>query len=267
MNRIPLIAASIALIALLVAGFLAMTSRIARLEEALDDAPRAQAGGSDPTGEFSALGYDGSSALHLRLSRRLAAANAHAPVTAAPADSAIEAGKRAALSTRADAALARLGRPGGYARDPESAIPLPQRLEAVRLALQGVGMDALMDDLRLRLNRAAELAAADARAPMMQAIAALPLDDAALAGHDGDSIADYFRSRMEGRLARDLRPLMAKRLSQVGAYGLYEEALGVYNSLPFSRPIEGDLTNYATLRGLDAIFHALSVEEQRIARR
>jgi hypothetical protein len=335
MNRIPVIAAAIAVFALLLAGYLALSSRIARLEEAstgLRDLP--VSGGLD---EFAALRYDGAGDLRLTLSRRLATlphpspfAEAAVPVESAaparteaarppapavevakvveeppaatpppkaapappaagtapvvqaapkpgwlaqlkdlvgfdePSAAEIEAGIREALNTGADAAIAQLSAPGGFADDPEVAIPLPQKLEAVRTVLKGVGMAALMDDLRARLNRAAELGAPDAREPLRQAIADLPIDDP-LRLHDRDDAATaYLRSRMRGRLEGQLRPLIYVRLNEVGAQAVYNQAIGIYNSLPFVPPIEGDLASYVASRSLDGIFLRLKAEERQI---
>jgi hypothetical protein len=329
MNRIPTIAAAIALIALLLAAYLALSSRIARLEEAFGSS-HAEAETGDPSADFVALGYDGTGALRLRMSTRLPARTASpvthaappaiseppAPDRAAPAmepaepapesssatgssgtaelptpvveapqpqergwlsrmlasvvvgdeptPEEIEAGIREALSAGTEAALVRLGRPGGYADDPQLAIALPQRLEAVRYVLRGVGLSTLMDDLRVRLNRAAELVAPDAREPFLRAIAELPFDDPVLI-HGGDGAAtSYLRSRMAGHLSHELRPLMARRLKEVGAYDLYRQALGMYAAVPFVPPIDGDIARYATSRSLDGIFYCLNVEEQEL---
>jgi hypothetical protein len=69
---------------------------------------------------------------------------------------------------------------------------------------------------------------------------------------------------MSTRLTREVRPLIARRLEEVGAYDLYQQALGMYSALPFVPPIDGDLTSYATSRSLDGIFHCLKVEEQEL---
>jgi hypothetical protein len=76
MNRTPLIAAAVALAALVLAGYMALSSRIARLEEAAQTlTPRAET----PVDEFALLGYQGGGELRMRLSRRVAVA-APAPV-------------------------------------------------------------------------------------------------------------------------------------------------------------------------------------------
>ena len=51
----------------------------------------------------------------------------------------------------------------GYNLDPEIHIPLPGALKDVQKVLKSVGMSSLADDLELRLNRAAEAAAPEAK--------------------------------------------------------------------------------------------------------
>jgi hypothetical protein len=274
MNRIPLIAAAIAVIALVLAGYLALSSRIARLEEAAQTLP---ARAATPVDEFALLGYEGGGELRMRLSRRVGSAPEAAPPAVAPQAAAsvpathggpsgaeLQAALRALLVAGSDAALARLGRPGGYGDDPAVAIALPQRVEGMRVVLDEVGMGGMVDDLRVLVNRAAEMAMPDARAAVLAAIADLPLEDTSRLQPREDAASVFLRSRMTGRLNRELRPLVDRRLGELGAHALYAQALGIYRSMPFAPAIEGDLAGYVTARGVDGFFSTLRAEERQI---
>ena len=70
----------------------------------------------------------------------------------------IGAGLRQALEFAAEHVVAQLGAVDGFNLDSLIHFPLPRSLNRVRDALEVVRMAGLLDDLELRLNRAAELA-------------------------------------------------------------------------------------------------------------
>jgi hypothetical protein len=73
-------------------------------------------------------------------------------------------GLREALQVGTVNVVAQLGREDGFNLDPDIRIPLPRQLERARNLLARVGMDDTLNDLEVRLNRAAELAGRRLRA-------------------------------------------------------------------------------------------------------
>jgi len=69
-----------------------------------------------------------------------------------------------ALHIGTENVVARLGRPDGFNTDQAIHIPLPEQMETVRSALAKVGLSQSLDDLELKLNRAAENATPKAKA-------------------------------------------------------------------------------------------------------
>ena len=159
----------------------------------------------------------------------------------------------------------RLGRSGGFSEDPALHIALPATLERTRPLLAGVGLDGYLDDLELRLNRAAETATPRAKDRFIEAIQAMTIDDARrIVDGEDDAATAYLRSRMASPLTEDLRPIVDETLREVGALRLLDSALARYRELPFAPPLELDLGAHVTERTIDGIFLRLADEERAI---
>src|SRR5579872_5069047 len=87
-------------------------------------------------------------------------------------------GLRAALSQGVDKAIALLGSPDGFLKNPQFTIPLPPALEKADQALRFVGLSGQADELRTAMNHAAELAVADAKPVFKQAVQRMTVADA-----------------------------------------------------------------------------------------
>ncbi len=84
--------------------------------------------------------------------------------------------------------------------------------------LKTIGMSGLADDLELRLNRAAEAAAPEAKELFWQAISEMTLDDVRQI-YDGpdDAATRYFQYKMTPPLAKRMQPVVVRSLADVGA--------------------------------------------------
>jgi hypothetical protein len=177
----------------------------------------------------------------------------------------IAAGLKDALRVGSETVVTQLGKPDGFNADPAIHIPLPENFKTVRNALNKIGMSSMLDDLELRLNRAAEVATPKAKALFLQSIKEMTLDDAMgiYKGPD-DAATKYFQSKMSQPLAETMHPIVETSLSQVGAVQSYDNVIGKYRSMPFVPDVKADLTNYVTEKGMDGIFHYLAREEAAI---
>ncbi|WP_245795401.1 DUF4197 domain-containing protein [Thioalkalivibrio denitrificans] len=176
-------------------------------------------------------------------------------------------GLREALRVGTDNVVSQVGRTDGFLADPAIRIPLPRDLERVRDTLARVGMSGMLDDLEVRMNRAAEAAAPRAKALFLDAIRDMTLEDAEgiLRGPD-DAATRYFQSRMSTPLAAEMRPIVDDTLSEAGAVRVHDDLLRRYHSIPFLPEIESDLTGHVVSRALDGVFHYLAIEEAAIRR-
>lgn len=179
----------------------------------------------------------------------------------------ISSGLKEALKVGSERVVSQLGQVNGFNGDPAIHIPLPEKLVRVKSLLGAVGFSSLLDDLELRLNRAAEAATPKAKELLWQAITEMTLDDA-MAIYNGpeDAATRYFAGRMTAPLAESLRPVVEESLAQAGAVQAFDAVMGKYQALPLVRDVKTDLTGYVVEKGLSAIFLYLAQEEAAIRR-
>ena len=123
----------------------------------------------------------------------------------------------------------------------------------------------MLDDLELRLNRAAEAATPKAKELFGQAINEMSIDDVQkiYQGPD-DAATQYFREKMTPELTREMTPVVEKSLRQVGAIESYDKAMEQYKNIPFMPNVKEDLNGYVVEKGMDGIFYYLAREEAAI---
>ena len=174
-------------------------------------------------------------------------------------------GLREALRVGTDRAVGQVGALDGYNTDPEIHIPLPGSLKNVQSVLQGFGMAGLADDLELRLNRAAEAAAPEAKELFLQAISDMSLEDVqGIYNGPGDAATRYFQGKMAPPLAERMAPVVNDSLAEVGAIQSYDEMMGQYKTVPFVPDAKADLTDDVVEKGMDGLFHYVAQEEAAI---
>ena len=174
-------------------------------------------------------------------------------------------GLKEALRVGTENVVARLGSTDGFNLDPQIHIPLPEKLGQVQKVLGKVGMDSMLVDLETRLNRAAEMATPKAKQLFIGAINEMTLDDV-MAIYNGpeDSATQYFKSKMAGPLAIEMKPVIDESLADVGAANSYDAAMERYNTVPFVPKVDADLSDYVVEKGMDGIFYYLGKEEAAI---
>lgn len=134
-----------------------------------------------------------------------------------------------ALRIGAENVVSKLGDADGFNTDPAIHIPLPKELNTVKTMLAKVGMSRIVDDLELKLNRAAEAATPKAKELFFQAISEMTFDDikGIYSGPD-DSATRYFQKMMSHSLSEAMRPIIEDSLSKVGAVQAFDNVMGKY---------------------------------------
>ncbi|MBV9697348.1 MAG: DUF4197 domain-containing protein [Gammaproteobacteria bacterium] len=175
------------------------------------------------------------------------------------------AGLRAALSKGIDAAVAQLGKPGGFLDDPQVAIPLPGALEKAEGALRMVGMGAQGDELRATMNHAAEQAVAQATPVFKQALTGMSLADAKgiLTGGE-DAATQYFRRTTSAQLTARFKPIVSRETGKLGLTAKYNEYAGKAAGFGLVPSEDADLNSYVTAKALDGLFARIAAEEHQI---
>lgn len=188
-----------------------------------------------------------------------------AATTTALSNADIAAGLREALRVGSDNVVSQLGQTNGYYEDPKAHIPLPDSLDRVRDTLARVGLAEQLDELELRMNRAAEAAAPRARTMFVDAIRNMTLDDArAIYNGPEDAATRYFQEQMSKPLQREFTPVINSSLAEVGAIQTYDQVMNDYQQLPFVPDIKANLSQHVVDHAIGAIFDYLAVEEAAI---
>lgn len=174
-------------------------------------------------------------------------------------------GLKQALKVGSRRVVNQLGAPGGFSDDPAVHIPLPDSLQTVRSTLDKFGMSSMLDDLDLRINRAAEAAMPKAKRLFVNAISEMSLDDARaiLYGPD-DAATRYFQRRMTPALKKEMRPVVDASLADVGAIKSFDKVMQRYKNLPFVPDIKARLSDHVVEGASDGVFHYLAAEEAAI---
>ncbi|MEL8054839.1 MAG: DUF4197 domain-containing protein [Pseudomonadota bacterium] len=178
----------------------------------------------------------------------------------------VEAGLRQALTIGTERVAGQIGVTDGYWQDPQIRIPLPGRLGEAQEQLGRFGLSGPLDDLQLRMNRAAEDAVPAGKRIVIDAVQSITIQDAFSILNGGDSAAtDFLRGRTEASLRTTFTPFVEDALQSSGAYQTLDS---VTSSQPLLQAYAGnfksDLTTHAVNFGLNGLFNYLAVEEKKI---
>lgn len=180
-------------------------------------------------------------------------------------ESEIISGLKEALRVGADRVVTQLGTTDGFNANPDIHIPLPPTLQKVQSTLKTVGLSGMADDLELRLNRAAETAAPEARQLFWNAVSTMSIDDAQkIYNGPDDAATNYFQGRMTPELREKFTPVVNDSLKEVGAIQSYDAMIGKYKSLPFVPDVTADLSDHVVTEALGGLFLLLGREEKAI---
>jgi len=174
-------------------------------------------------------------------------------------------GLKEALRVGTNRVVENLGQTDGFNLDPNIRIPLPSQLQQAQRLLEKVGMDGLLTDLEVRLNRAAEIATPKAQRLFIETIQGMTLEDVmAIYNGPDDAATQYFREATSTQLAAEMKPVVDEGLAEAGAVKAYDTMLERYNAIPFAPKVNADLGDYVVEQGMNGIFFYLAEEEAAI---
>ncbi|MEO6583238.1 MAG: DUF4197 domain-containing protein, partial [Ferruginibacter sp.] len=145
-------------------------------------------------------------------------------------------------------------------------ILLPPEAQKIENTLRSLGLNSMVDNAILSINRGAEEAAGKASPIFISAIRRMTLNDAINLVRGGDTSAThFFREKTTSDLYAAFNPVIQSSLDNVSATRYYGDMVNKYNSLPTTfRKINPDLAGYVTLRATDALFNLIAREEKNI---
>jgi len=175
-------------------------------------------------------------------------------------------GIREALRVGTQNTVISTSRLDGYLGNEMIRIAMPEQLESMVSTLRTVGLGFYVDELEIGMNRAAEMAAAEARDIFWNAIRDMTIADAFAILNGADTAAtEYFRRQTGDDLRERFHPIIEQKIEEIGLSRMYGRAADAYNSISFSgAPELVDLDEYVTDRALDGLFMVLAQEEQKI---
>ncbi|MFM1877086.1 MAG: hypothetical protein RL266_2823 [Bacteroidota bacterium] len=175
-----------------------------------------------------------------------------------------------ALRVGTDTAVTHGSAVDGYFANQAIKILLPPEADVIVdniSAIPGVGQP-LINELILKLNRAAENAAPQAKDILVDAILNITITDAInIVNGENDAATQYLRGATQTQIAGLFRPHIENSLESVGAQSTWGTVTSNYNTVaPFlGQPtVNTDLADYTTNKALDGLFTLVAEEEGKI---
>lgn len=180
-------------------------------------------------------------------------------------DPKIGSGLQEALKVGTENAVVQTGTVDGFLKNQAIKILMPKSLQAIEKPLRFVGYGPQIDEFVVGMNRAAEKAVPFAKDIFWEAIGAMTFDDARKILNGGDTAAtDYFESKTSKKLQTAFMPSVKEVMDQVGVNRQYNELIGKYKDIPFSKSITFDVNQYVTEKTTDGLFFVVGQEEKKI---
>jgi len=153
----------------------------------------------------------------------------------------------------------------GYFKNSLLKILMPPEMQKVDQKLRSLGMNKLMDDFELSLNRGAEDAAKEAKPIFVNAITSMTIQDAwnILKG-EPDAATSYLRKTTGTSLYNAFKPKIQTSLQKVNATKYYTDIITRYNKIPLVEKVNPNLDDYVTNKAIDGLFVLVKQEETNI---
>ncbi len=174
-------------------------------------------------------------------------------------------GLRAALDKGIKDQVSKLTATNGFYKNELVKIMLPEELQAVDKGLRNIGLSNLADEGIKALNRAAEDAVKTATPIFVNAVKDMSFADAKniLLG-DKNAATTYLQTKTTTSLTASFSPVIKNSFSKVGADKIWSNLITKYNSIPFVKSVNPDLTQYVTAEALKGVYTMIEIEEKGI---
>ena len=182
-----------------------------------------------------------------------------------PTEGEVISGLREALVKGAGVSTLQASKLDGYYKNPQLRIPFPPEVQRVEKTLRDLGMNRLVDDFILTLNRGAEEAAKSAKPIFVSAIQQMTIRDAwnILSGSSNEA-TEYLRRTTSGQLTSAFQPVIRRSLNKTKATKYYSDIVTNYNRIPGVQDVNPNLDQYATQKAIDGLFVLIAKEEANI---
>jgi len=174
-------------------------------------------------------------------------------------------GLKTALTNGAQSAVAKLGKQDGFMNDSRVKIPLPPSMKRAEAVMHSIGAGKQVDDLVLRMNRAAEAAVPKAKPLLIDAAKKMTVQDAkGILTGGPDSATQYFKRATSEPLAKQFKPVVVKAMEKVKLAEKYDEIAASGAKFGLVKTEDANLEDYITRKTLDGLFVGIADEEKKI---
>lgn len=182
------------------------------------------------------------------------------------------AGLKEALNVGTDTSVSILHKTDGYFRDELVKILLPpEAKKVIDIASTVPGMQSLVDQTVLAMNRAAEDAASEAKPIFVNAVTSMTIGDGFDILNGSDTAAThYLRGKTYDSLEFQFQPKIHTSLTKplvagVSAESAYANLISAYNAIPLVDDITtNSLSTHVTTKALDGLFLKVAMQEKNI---
>jgi len=174
-------------------------------------------------------------------------------------------GLRQALEFGIDKQVNKLTQKDGFYKNNLVKILLPEELQKVDQTLRDIGLSSLADEGLKLLNRAAEDAVKEATPIFIKAVKDITFNDAKniLLGNDY-AATSYLKNKTNQALYLKFNPVIKKSFNKVGADQVWTTIINKYNTVPFVKKVNPNLTDYVTKEALKGVYKMIGIEERKI---
>lgn len=175
------------------------------------------------------------------------------------------AGLKTALERGAQAAVALLGREGGFLNNERVRIPLPGYLDDAGQMLRRIGQGQRVDELITAMNRAAEQAVPMGRDLLVNAVKTMSVTDAKqILGGGEQSVTDFFAQKTRQPLGERFLPVVTQATQKVDLARKYNKVAERAARFGLISTQDAQLESYVTGKTLDGLYTVIGEEERKI---
>lgn len=174
-------------------------------------------------------------------------------------------GLKEALDNGVATAVETLSAKDGYLSS-QYKIMIPEEAQKVVSKVKNVpGFENVEQDLILKMNEGAEIAAKKAAPIFKDAILSMSFDDAMniLTGED-DAATGYLKSKSYDQLYKEFMPVIVSSLDEVNARDYWRSVVSAYNKLPFVKDVNPELDDHVNQSALNGMFSLIEKKEEGI---
>ena len=174
-------------------------------------------------------------------------------------------GLKEALSMGIATSVSSTGRPGGYFDNQAIKILMPPKLQRVEQGLRAMGAGPKVDEFVKSMNAAAEQAAPEARAILLQALKEMSFSDARGIVTGGRTAGtEYFKRKTTEQIEVAFRPIVERSMAKTGVTEQFTALMGAAPVLPFVKTPTVDVNQYVLDKAVDGLFFVMGEEETKI---